>query len=316
MIAEVYRKTLAPDVASGFSLCRMNLEVSGMSFPAALTLPEGELAGAVLLVPGSLFSDVDGDYPSWNFRPRVYAQLAEQLARRGWASLRYAKPGPGTGTTIVDAGAAAAHHRFRMRVEVAYAALSMLREATHAPRVLLAGHSEGAVVAFLLAQEERGMHGAVAGVVALGAPSVGLLSIMREQVEPAPEALANFDAAMAYVRRGEAIPAELCGIRGTEMLAQMNAASWDYIRDVDAIDPAAEAAKLTQPLLVVQGEADTSVRPHHAHAIAARRNGASTTVALFDGIQHFFKRGDSFLAEGEVDPRVVEAIDRWGRELT
>jgi pimeloyl-ACP methyl ester carboxylesterase len=189
----------------------------------------------------------------------------------------------------------------------------MLRDATLAERVVVAGHSEGAVVAFLLAQEER----AIDGVVALAAPSVGLLSIMREQVEPAPEALANFDAAMSYVRRAEAIPPELCGIRGTEMLAAMNAAAWDYIRDVDAIDPMAEAAKLAQPLLVVQGESDTSVRPHHARALAERRAaGAPTEVALFDGIQHFFKRGDSFLAEGDVDPRVVDAIDRWGRQWT
>ncbi|MBV8517823.1 MAG: alpha/beta fold hydrolase [Acidobacteria bacterium] len=290
----------------------MNVAFAGMTFPAALTLPEGELAGAVLLVPGSLFSNADGDYPSWNFYPRVYAQLAEQLARRGWASLRYAKPGPGTGTEVIDAAAAVSHRRFRTRVDVARVALAMLREATHPPRVLVAGHSEGAVVAFLLAQEER----AIDGVVGLAAPSTGLLSIMREQVEPAPEALANFDAAMDHVRRGEAIPAALCGIRGTELLGTMNAAAWDYIRDVDAVDPAAEAAKCAQPLLLVQGEADTSVRPHHAQAIAARREAASTTVALFDGIQHFFKRGDSFMAEGDVDPRVADAIDRWGRQWT
>ena len=90
----------------------LKLVVEGMSFPAVLAVPPGAVAGAVLLVPGSLFSDANGDYPAWNVRPHVYAHLARQLAGAGWASLRYAKPGPGTGTETVDAGAAVAHHRF------------------------------------------------------------------------------------------------------------------------------------------------------------------------------------------------------------
>ena len=44
------------------------LEVSGWSIPAALTLPASRipdetLPSAILLVPGSLFSDVNGDRP-------------------------------------------------------------------------------------------------------------------------------------------------------------------------------------------------------------------------------------------------------------
>ncbi|MGH7654758.1 MAG: hypothetical protein ACREN6_08850 [Gemmatimonadaceae bacterium] len=61
------------------------LMVPGYDIPAALELPDGDLAGAVLLIPGSLFSNVDGDYPSWNIFPRSSAYLAEQMAERGLA---------------------------------------------------------------------------------------------------------------------------------------------------------------------------------------------------------------------------------------
>lgn len=308
----------------------LRLVVEGMSFPAVLAVPRGAVAGAVLLIPGSLFSDADGDYPAWNMRPHVYAHLARQLAAAGWASLRYAKPGPGTGTEVVDAEAARAHQRFATRVTVAREALETMRgtladEGIATPRVLLAGHSEGAVVAFLLAQDAP----SVDGVVSLAGPSVGLIGIMREQVGDAlppgaslEEALATFDAAMAYVHRGEAIPPELIGRPGTMMLGNLDAGAWGYIRDVDAVDPAAEAARVPQPMLLVQGGSDSSVREHHAHAIAAARGPAASEIAFFPELQHFFKplppgmpAFQAFALEGETDPRVVDAIDRWGRRF-
>ncbi|HET7464737.1 MAG TPA: alpha/beta hydrolase [Longimicrobium sp.] len=308
----------------------LKVVVEGMSFPAVLAVPTGLAAGAVLLVPGSLFSDANGDYPAWNVRPHVYAHLARQLAAAGWASLRYAKPGPGTGTETTDAAAAAAHHRFTTRVTVARAALETMRreladDGVATPRVIVAGHSEGAVVAFLLAQDAP----SIDGVVSLSGPSVGLLGIMREQVgdvlppgASVDEALANFDAAMAHVHRGEPIPPELIGKPGTMMLGNVDAAGWAYIRQVDAVDPAAEAARVPQPMLIVQGGSDTSVREHHAHRIAAARGDRPTEVAFFPELQHFFKPlppgtppMQAFALEGDTDPRVVEAIDRWGRAI-
>jgi len=312
----------------------MRLEVEGMSFPAVLAIPGGPVAGAVLLIPGSLFSDADGDYPAWNIRPRVYAHMARQLADAGWASLRYAKPGPGTGTEVTDAEAARAHQRFTTRVTVARAALERMWRAladagVATPRVVVAGHSEGAVVASLLAPDAP----EIDGVVSLSGPSVGLIGIMREQaalmlppgVDPA-EAVENFDAAMAFVRRAQPIPPELIGKPGTMMLGNMNEAGWAYVREVDAVDPAAEAARVPRPVLIVQGGSDVSVRQHHAHRLAQARAGtggdAGTEIVILPGLQHFFKPvppgtppHQEFALEGETDPRVAAAIDRWGRAL-
>jgi len=78
------------------------LDVPGWSIPAALTLPanctaDSELPSAIILVPGSLFSDVNGDYPAWNSFPHVYGHLARQLSAKGHAVYRFAKLGPGDG---------------------------------------------------------------------------------------------------------------------------------------------------------------------------------------------------------------------------
>ncbi|HEY8309092.1 MAG TPA: hypothetical protein VIG47_00985, partial [Gemmatimonadaceae bacterium] len=93
-----------PTASTPSAPCRefpLTLHVPGWSVPAALTLPlsaSDGVASAILLVPGSLFCDVDGDFPQWNSYPHVYAHLARQLSARGHAVYRFAKLGPGTGS--------------------------------------------------------------------------------------------------------------------------------------------------------------------------------------------------------------------------
>lgn len=308
----------------------LTLTVLGMAFPAMLTLPrDAEVRGAVVLVPGSLFCDVNGDFPAWNVRPHIYAHLAHQLAARGWASYRYAKPGPGTGTVTVDAEAARAHHRFVTRAEVAREALAQMRAAlaeagVRAPRTLLAGHSEGAVVVSLLAPDAED----VDGVVLLSGPSVGLLMIMREQIAEmdtpgaTPEqAVANFDRAADHIRRGELIPDDVLALPGVNFGMMNNPAAIGYLRDVELADPALAAARIPQPVLLVQGTRDLSVRAHHAARLAAAREGLPTETVLVEGVTHFYKPMPEdmdpmawFGLEGEPDPAVADAMDRWGME--
>src|SRR5436309_14102254 len=213
-------------VQPGYTETPLTLEVDGLRFPAVLTAPAaGDPVSAILLVPGSLFSDVDGDYPSWNLRPHIYADLARQLAARGHAVLRYAKPGPGTGTETVDAERAQAHIHFADRVVVARVALKALREGLgdKASKVrvwIVAGHSEGAVVASLLAPQEP----TLGGVVSLSGPSTGLLSILRDQGAAMPGGgdFAVCGEALARIRRGEPLPPEAAKHPQTAMLATMN----------------------------------------------------------------------------------------------
>jgi hypothetical protein len=106
----------------------LTLRIPGYTVPAMLTLPtSGAPAGAVLLVPGSLFSDVNGDYPAWHAFPRTNAFLAEQMAARGLAVYRFAKLGSGTGSEMVDADAAASIRDWAGRMTIARLALDHFR---------------------------------------------------------------------------------------------------------------------------------------------------------------------------------------------
>ena len=166
----------------------LTLSVSGWEVPAVLSLPAqaaDRAASAILLIPGSLFSDVNGDYPAWNMFPHVYGHLARQLSARGHAVYRFAKMGPGTGSIEVDPTISNRVRNWPGRLVVARAALAAMKNALAAVevsplRLVLAGHSEGAVIASLLAVSEP--PDALDGVVLLSGPAVGILGIMREQL--------------------------------------------------------------------------------------------------------------------------------------
>ena len=93
----------APSAApTTFSERDMRVTVAGVEIACRLTIPQDARAGAILLLPGSLYSDVDGDYPAMNMHPHTYADLADKLGGRGFVVLRMAKIGPGTGSKTVD----------------------------------------------------------------------------------------------------------------------------------------------------------------------------------------------------------------------
>lgn len=293
------------------------LTVRGVKIVGRLTQPAGRAKAAVLLLPGSLYSDVDGNYPTWNMSPHAYRDLALQLAARGVAVLRQAKIGPGTGSETLDPEAAKAHRLFETRVEVASVALDHLRHVLPDARCYVAGHSEGALVASFLAPKRVD---AIAGVVSLSGPALRLLDLMRGQMAGMTLGadLSALDACIAAIRAGQPMPDAAKTNPQTQMLASMPPESHTYLRSVDAVDPLAAIAAVRQPVLIVQGGRDASVTPEQADQLAAARKGLPTANALFPELQHFYKRAapgmnpmEAFALSDESDPAVADAIAGW-----
>lgn len=298
--------------------------VSGVEIPCRLSYPKGTPKGRVLLLPGSLFNDVNGDYPAMGLHPHVYLDLARQLGERGFAVLRMAKIGPGTGARSLDPEAAQRHADFRMRVEVAHVALQRLQSLAEGGPLIVAGHSEGAVVASLLATLPDGAT-SLNGVVSLSGPALPIFGIMREQLEgmrmPAAD-MAAFDQGIAELRAGRPLSPELARAPSLAPMASMPKMSIDYLVSCDRVDPKAAAAAVRQPMLIVQGERDDSVAPHHAHDLLAARAGKSTQLALLPGLTHMYKVAPPDLTPmqsmgltSDNDPAVADAIAAWAGRL-
>jgi hypothetical protein len=303
-----------------------DLLTTGFAIPCRLARPAGAARGAVLILPGSLFSDVDGDYPAMGMRPHAYADIAGQLAGLGWVSLRMAKIGPGTGSRALDQALALKNATFDGRLEQAAAALARLRAAAPAGPLIVAGHSEGAVVANRLAADPRGR--GLAGVVSLSGPALRLLDILRGQVAamtppggPTPD-LSVLDAALAAIRAGQPLPPEAAKNPQTMMMAAMPPTSLAYLAQVDAVDPLAAVAAVRQPMLLIQGGRDASVTPDQVDALAKARGRRPTEIRRFPGLTHLYKIAEpglspqaSMALSTTSDPAVAAAVAAWGGQL-
>lgn len=303
----------------------VSVTVAGVEIVCRYTAPAGATRGAVLLLPGSLYSDVDGNYRMMHLRPHAYADLARQLGERGYAVLRMAKIGPGTGSRTLDAALAARHVEFQTRVDVAAAGLAQLRRMIAARPVIVAGHSEGALVASLLAAGADARD--IDGVVSLSGPALPIFGILRAQVAAMAPAgavwdMTLYDRTVAAVRAGEALPPEAKSQPQTAMLASMPPPALTYLRSLESVDPLAAIAKVRQPVLIVQGGRDASVPAAHAEMLRTARADLPTEVALFPTLTHFYKVAPPDLApmlsmalESDSDPTVADAIANWSQRL-
>jgi len=199
----------------------------------------------------------------------------------------------------------------------------LLRKAAPVHPVIVAGHSEGALVASMLANGPDTQ--AIDGVVMLSGPSSPIFDLMREQLVAMTPAGATadmtmYDRTVAAIRAGEPLPAGALTHPQTAMLASMPAFSLAYLRSTDRVDPAAELARVRQPVLIVQGGCDASVAPAHADRLQAARGTAQTDLARFPELTHFYKVAppgitamQSMALETVSDPAVAERIVQWAR---
>ena len=233
------------------------LVVTGdIRLPATLTLPEGSGPfPAVVLVHGSGPHDRDETVAA----NAPFKDLAEGLARRGVATLRYVKRTrqyPKSPVVTVKEEV----------IDDAVSALALLRQQAKidAKRVCLLGHSLGGYLAPRIAQRDS----AVAGVILLAGNVRPIEELAREQITylgAPPEALEQLKRAAP-------------------------ASYWD---DLKAYDPAGAAQKLAVPFLVLQGERDYQVTMKDFELWRAALKGRrDVTLKSYPKLNHLFLEGE------------------------
>ena len=320
----------------GITERQIAIDVDGVRIPAVLSKPEPDpVTWCVLLIPGSFYNDVDGNYlmkdgNPFEARPHVYADLARQLSALGHAVLRYGR----AGTIRLDEEAAVAHRRFSERTVVAAQACREMRELVpEAKACAIAGHSEGSVVALLVATQ--GSDAAVDACICLSGPACRFFDLMIRQAEATmKDGMASFAdfkfpfelyrKSIELVRAGEPVPDHVRSALPPFGVHAMPEVAKQYLRDYDAVDSCKVIAHVPCPVLIVQGGRDTSVAPENAQALFDARTGSKTgtTKAFFPELQHFYKRvppgisdNELFGLEGESDGEVTDQISIWLRSI-
>jgi len=239
---------------------------SAVTLAGTLTLPDrggrrrgaaSERVAAVVLVGGSGPQDRDGARPELpGYAP--WRDVSDALATAGLAVLRLDDRGTGESTGRF-AGATTEDFAHDAAAAVAW----LRRQAMIDPaRIAIVGHSEGAVVALLVARADP----ALRALVLLGAPSRPGREIARWQRDHLVRSdLARWPAS----ERGAVLAA-------AEAEAEALATRDPWLREWFTLDPRTVASGIRQPVLLLHGETDQQVPPAHADELAAvlRRGGA------------------------------------------
>lgn len=231
-------------------------------------------APVFLLVAGSGPTDRDGN-SFVGLRTDAYKQLARALAERGVATLRYDKRGIGASDHVPEADLT-----LGVFVEDARAFVAKLRADGRFSRVLVAGHSEGGVIALELAQATP-----LDGLALVATPGRPLGAVLHEQLaRKLPADLAKeADRLLAAVRAGaplERVPPPLAPL--------FHASIVPFLRSQLDLDPTslASTAHATR-VLVAQGDNDLQVSVDDARALAHASPRARLLV--LPGVTHVLK---------------------------
>jgi dienelactone hydrolase len=277
----------------------------GHVLAATLTRPSsaGVRVPVVITISGSGPQDRDETLPVVSgFRP--FRQIADSLGRRGVAVLRYDDRGVGQSTGSFDRATSA---DFATDVRTVIAWLRG-RSDVDPDRIFLLGHSEGGMIAPMVAATDA----TIAGIVLLAGPAHTGREIIYSQQrfaidrDTSLKSPAARNAAAARARR------------------QLNATSYEnnpWLGFLVSHDPLATARKVRAPSLVLQGETDRQITSDQAALLGdALRAAGNTDVTLrvFPGLNHLFiadPDGDPSnyprLSTGRVSNEVIGAIVDW-----
>jgi len=279
--------------------------------PGTLTLPKNATGPlpAVVLVHGSGPNDRDETIGS----AKPFRDLAWGLAEQGIAVLRYDKRTYAHGKSFTPDMLAS----FTVKdetVDDAIAAAKLLKsdKRIDASKVYVVGHSLGG----MLAPRIDADGGDFAGLAILAGSPRKLWEIIADQNEAV---LATLDDGNPAKAAGKAFVADelekarkLAALTDEEAKAQtLFTVPAYYFKEMDSRDTAGIAAKLTKPLFILQGEADTQAYADKDYVQwqEVLKGHKNAEFKLYPGLNHLFGKVKD--ASGKVDPQVIQDLADW-----
>ena len=245
---------------------------SGTRLGGTLTLPNSKSpVPAVVTITGSGQQDRDEYIPiAGGYRP--FRQIADTLGRRGIAVLRLDDRGVGASNGNPSTSTSS---DFADDIRAAVAYLRTRREIDPS-RIALVGHSEGGLIAPMVAANDKRLK----GIVLLAGPAEKGRDIISYQQRYAIE----HDTALAVAKRDS-----VYRVAQTQLDSVGTKNPWVHFFLSYAPDTMARKVKV--PVLILQGANDRQVPAEQAAKLAAAfRAGGNkdVTVHVFPGLNHLF----------------------------
>ncbi len=317
---EGYEKAVERATPKAYEALEVTFPSGEIALAGTLTMPKerSQPVPAVVLIAGSGPHERDENIAG----VKVFAQIAEHLTSQGFAVLRYDKRGVGRSEGRYDA---ATTYDF---ANDAQAAVRFLRTRPEiAPgRIALIGHSEGAIVALLVAAHDP----TLAAVVLMAGPATSGEEVVLEQQRYLLRNLLEKEQQERIALQKKILEAAKTD-RGWEEIeralppqarAQLALARSPWFREFIRIRPLALLERVACPILVLQGGKDTQVFPHHAEGFARALTalGKTHVVTVFPALNHLFQKAETGdISEygkfgTQLDPEFLTVLAAWLRE--
>jgi alpha-beta hydrolase superfamily lysophospholipase len=313
-LAEVVSAGPAPSANDPFTTEEVSFQNGGQKLVGTLTVPKNGAAPfpGVVIISGSGLQDRDG---AGLFN--LYRLVAEKLSANGVAVLRV--DDRGVGKSVPLASAVTSYRELINDSKAAFEFMSK-RPQIDPKKVAMAGHSEGALTALVIAAEEP----RVAAIMIMAGGSRSLDNLLVEQV--------NYRLALDSPLN----PAEP---HYPPLVTQMNKVFHDaktqpkpddpandklaYYRQHAEIDPLAFARRVHVPALILNGERDENVLPYHALELAqamADVGNKQVLLRIFVNLTHVFTPStrDKTVTKaqsGEISSEFLDLVQRWAASV-
>ncbi len=284
---------LAVCLTAGSAAAQRRLPTSESVF---LESKPGRLAGTLLvpvgagrvplaiIIAGSGPTDRDGNTAGEPSGPNCLRQLADGLAAKGIAVLRYDKRGiAGSGS----AGVPEQNLRFDMLADDAVAWARKYEKDPRFSRIIVIGHSEGSLLGMLASQRFP-----VAGFVSIAGTGRRADKVLHDQLaaQLTPAMLKTADNLMAALVAGKT-----AANAPPELFTLFRPSVQPYLISWFKHTGTVEIARLRVPVLIAQGTHDIQVAP--AEADALQRALPAARMLKIAGMNHVLKRTAAGRAE-------------------
>lgn len=287
----------------------------------------GRRSPAALIISGSGPTDRNGNSPLIKGPVDTNLNFALALAADGVVSLRYDKLGTGKTGLASHSVADLQNLSFSILVNEAQAAYEYLRSSPQVDpsRVFILGHSEGALIALILADTLPASE-APAALVLAAPPGTRILDTIRGQIAAqlttaqqqgalssgqATATLTQLDRVNTSIRQTGQLPQDVPAAFQQQFQAIFNQANVKAIASEDAYDPPQLAAKLPSrlPVLILRGSKDQQISAGDVQNLLTALSASGhqkVSSAELANVDHVFKE-----VPGEPNP----AVDYGNPEL-
>jgi pimeloyl-ACP methyl ester carboxylesterase len=240
----------------------------------------GERKPAVLIISGSGPTDRDSN-STMGLKPNSLKMLAQAFASANITSLRFDKRGVGKSAA---AAPPESELKFDSMVQDAVAWAKYLAKQDGVSCVVLAGHSEGSLIAALAAHALENEQIPVCGVISIAGSGRPASIILGDQLraglpEPLRSRALEIIGELEHGRPVANVPDALAAV--------FRANVQPYLISWFAYDPVAAYRGLKAPVMVLQGDADLQVSVADAQALGTAKPGID--LVILERVNHVLK---------------------------